>query len=69
MLRTPFNEIISKNKAGVKIRPGNSKDLLKSIVNLIKGKKLKNKMGKEGRVLVEKEFNIKNIAQRTQKSV
>jgi len=58
----PLNEMFSGNEAGIKIQPGNSEDLLKSITLLIKNKNLRNKMGKAGRALVEKEFNIKEIA-------
>lgn len=63
----PLNEIISKSEVGIKIRPGNNEDLLKGIVKLIKDKKLKNKMGKKGRTLIKKEFNIKNVAREYKK--
>lgn len=63
----PFNEITRKRNIGFKVRPGNIKELLKSVTSLIRNKKLKNNLGKEGRILIEKEFNIKNVAQEYKK--
>lgn len=59
----PFNEIVSKSNVGIKVKPDNGEELLKSMTLLIKDKKLRNRMGKEGRALIKKEFDIKNIAQ------
>lgn len=63
----PFDEVLQKNLGGLKIKPGDSKDLLDNIVKLIKNKKLKNRLGKEGRLLVEKEFDIKKVAKEYEK--
>lgn len=63
----PFNEIFPKNKAGFKIRPGDTEDLFNAISKLIKNKNLKNKMGEEGRKLIEKKFDIKDVAKEYQK--
>jgi len=51
----------------IKIRPGDSEALLKGIIKLIKDRNLKNKMGKKGRILVEKRYNIKSIAKEYKK--
>lgn len=58
----PLNEIFSGNKAGIKIKPGDDESLLSGIIELIKYNKLKKKLGKEGRLLVEKKYNIQNTA-------
>lgn len=63
----PLNEIFPKSEAGIKIRPGDSEALLKGIIKLIKDRNLKNKMGKKGRILVEKRYNIKSIAKEYKK--
>lgn len=63
----PLNEIFLNSEVGIKIKPGDSEALLNSIIRFIKHKKLKNEMGKAGRKLVEKEFDIRNIAREYEK--
>lgn len=60
----PLNEIFLNKNVGVKVKVDDSEDLFNSIIKLIKDKSLRKRMGKEGRGLVEKEFDIIKIAEK-----
>ncbi len=59
----PLNEIFIDTEAGIKIKPGDSKLLLEGIIKLIKNKNLRIRMGKAGRKIIEREYNIVKIAE------
>lgn len=57
----PLNEIMVEN-VGIKIPPGDHEALSSSIIRLIQNTDERRKMGKEGRKMVKKQFNIINMA-------
>ncbi|MEK6907480.1 MAG: glycosyltransferase, partial [Nanoarchaeota archaeon] len=62
----PLNEILKSN-CGKKINKGDFYKLSKEILNLKNNKKLRLKMGKNGRKMVIKYFNIINTAKEYEK--
>lgn len=56
-------KIVLDTKAGVCIRPGDTKGFIEAISNLIDNDQLRNQMGENGRNYAEKKFPISSIAQ------
>jgi len=59
-------EILEKNKAGILVEPENQNELAKAIIKLLKDKKLREKMGKNGREYVIKNHSWKSVAKRVE---
>ncbi len=57
-----IKDIVDNNKNGIMVMPGNFIELKKAIVRLMENKKLRKKLGKEGRKKAKKEFNGKKIS-------
>ncbi len=54
-------EVITDNKSGLFIEPGNAKDLAEKILLLSQDKKLQNKLGEEGNKKFENSFSVKEF--------
>ena len=57
-------ELMIDGKTGVLVEKGDSKKITDKILELLENKELAEKMGKEGRVYVENNFNWKKIAEK-----
>lgn len=62
--RTNGFEIIEKYDAGILINPENSKEFADAIISLLKSKDIRNRMGKNGRELVSKNYSWERVAQK-----
>jgi glycosyltransferase involved in cell wall biosynthesis len=63
--RVPFNEeILCDRDTAILVEPGNIKDLMNSLVELIKSPELREKIGKAGRNHVIKNYSVKQSVQR-----
>lgn len=58
-------DLLEKNNCGLAIKPENPDALAKGIIQLIKNKDLRVKMGRNGRRIVESEYNWQNAARKT----
>lgn len=58
-------DLLEKNNCGLAIKPENPDALAKGIIQLIKNKDLREKMGRNGRRIVESEYNWQNAARKT----
>ncbi len=59
-------DIVKKHRTGVSVEPGNIDSLRKGIVRLIESRNEWERMGSNGRTLVEKEYSWKISAQKTE---
>ncbi len=53
--------IIKNNKNGLLVKKGDKKELLKGILNLLRDKKLRARLGKEARKTIRKKFDLKKM--------
>ncbi|MBI2575141.1 glycosyltransferase family 4 protein [Candidatus Woesearchaeota archaeon] len=58
-------DIIKKHKIGFVVDPRNKNQMLRKVKLLLSNKKLRERMGRNGRKLVVKEYNWKNVARKT----
>ncbi len=58
-------DIIKRHKLGFVVDPRNKKEMLRKIRLLLGNKRLRDQMGRNGRNLVVKEYNWKNVAMKT----
>jgi len=58
-------EVVRHNENGILVPPGSLKKLLEAIMRLIEDKSLREKMGANGRKIVEKEFSEEIVARET----
>lgn len=62
--RTNGFEIIEKYDAGILINPENSEEFADAIISLLKSKNIRNRMGKNGREFVSKNYSWERVAQK-----
>jgi len=62
-----IKDIIKNNKTGILVKPNDAKELKKAIEKLMKDKKLREKLGKEGRKDAIKRYDGKIIAEQVKK--
>lgn len=55
---------IEPNKTGLLVKKGDSSDLAQTILNLLRDDSLRRSMGKQGRILAEKEFSIDSVVEK-----
>ena len=60
-----IGKLVKENNCGLAIEPENPDALAKGIIRLIKNKDLREKMGRNGRQIVEREYNWQNAARKT----
>ena len=60
-------EAVVHNKTGILVPPKNSEALAKAVIKLLKNKKLRKQMGKQGRRRVEKYFTIEKMIKEYEK--
>jgi glycosyltransferase involved in cell wall biosynthesis len=56
-------ELVSNNKNGILVSPGNVEQLVEALLRLLENPSLRNRMGDMGRKLVEEKYNWKKIGQ------
>lgn len=56
-------ELVSNNKNGFLVRPGNVEQIVEALLLLLENKSLRNKMGEMGRKIVEEKYSWKKIGQ------
>jgi glycosyltransferase involved in cell wall biosynthesis len=62
--RIPNLEFIEQNNAGILVEPENTKELAKAIIKLLKDKKLRDEMGRNGRDYVAKNHSWESVAKK-----
>lgn len=60
-------EVVRGGETGLLIKPGEQKELAKALIKLLSDNDLRIGMGKKGRMLVEEEFSVNNMVERTYK--
>ncbi len=65
--KIPGLDFIEKQNFGILVEPENPDELAKAIIQLLKDKKLRNKMGKNGRIFVIKNNSWKMVAEKVKK--
>lgn len=58
-------EIVQDGENGILVSPGDGQSVAKAIIRLLEDEELRQKMGKQGRALVLKEFAVEHVVERT----
>jgi glycosyltransferase involved in cell wall biosynthesis len=58
-------EIVQDGENGILVSPGDGQSVAKAIIRLLEDEELRQKMGKQGRALVLKEFSVEHVVERT----
>ena len=56
-------ELVSNNKNGILVSPGNVEQMVEALLRLLENPSLRNRMGDMGRKIVEEKFDWKKIGQ------